>query len=36
MKRTFLKSRRNGNVVYYSLKNNGMKNIVASILVEIN
>ncbi len=33
--RGVLRSRRNGNVVYYSLKNNGMKNIVASILTEI-
>jgi len=33
--RGVLKSRRNGNVVYYSLKNSGIKNIVASILTEI-
>ena len=32
--RGVLKSRRNGNVVYYSIKNSG-KNIVASILTEI-
>ena len=33
--RGVLKSRRNGNVVFYSLKNSGIKNIVASILTEI-
>jgi len=33
--RGVLKSRRNGNVVYYSIKNSGIKNIVASILTEI-
>ena len=32
--RGVLKSRRNGNVVYYSLENNGIKNIIASILTE--
>jgi DNA-binding transcriptional ArsR family regulator len=29
-----LKSRRNGNVVYYSIENTSMKNIMASILSE--
>ena len=33
--RGVLKSRRNGNVVYYSLQNTGVKNIMASILAEI-
>ena len=33
--RGVLRSRRNGNVVYYSLKNAGIKNIVASILAEV-
>jgi len=33
--RGVLKSRRNGNVVFYSLQNNGIKNIMASILAEI-
>lgn len=33
--RGVLKSRRNGNVVYYSLKNSGIKNIVVSIIAEI-
>ena len=33
--RGVLKSRRNGNVVYYSLQNSGIKNIMASILAEI-
>ena len=33
--RGVLKSRRNGNVVYYSLQNSGVKNIMASILAEI-
>ena len=33
--RGVLKSRRNGNVVFYSLENNGIKNIMASILAEI-
>ena len=33
--RGVLKSRRNGNVVFYSLKNTGIKNIMASILAEI-
>ena len=32
--RGILKSRRNGNVVYYFLENNGIKNIIASILKE--
>jgi DNA-binding transcriptional ArsR family regulator len=32
--RGVLKSRRNGNVVYYSLENSGIKNIMASILAE--
>jgi DNA-binding transcriptional ArsR family regulator len=32
--RGVLKSRRNGNVVYYSLNNNGIKNIMASIITE--
>ena len=30
-----LKSRRNGNVVFYSMCNDGIKNIVASILAEV-
>ena len=30
-----LKSRRNGNVVFYSLQSSGIKNIMASILAEI-
>ena len=33
--RGVLKSRRNGYVVFYSLKNTGIKNIMASILAEI-
>ncbi|MBT4482499.1 MAG: winged helix-turn-helix transcriptional regulator [Candidatus Latescibacteria bacterium] len=33
--RGVLKSRRNGNVVFYSLHNTGIKNIMASILAEI-
>ena len=33
--RGVLKSRRNGNVVYYSLHNTGIRNIMASILTEI-
>ena len=33
--RGVLKSRRNGNVVFYTLQNNGIKNIMASILAEI-
>jgi ArsR family transcriptional regulator len=33
--RGVLKSRRNGNVVFYSLENTGVKNIMASILAEI-
>jgi len=33
--RRVLKSRRNGNVVFYSLRNPGVKNIMASILAEI-
>ncbi len=33
--RGVLKSRRNGNVVFYSLENTGVKNIMASILTEI-
>jgi len=33
--RGVLRSRRNGNVVYYSLHNPGMRNIMASILAEI-
>ncbi len=33
--RGVLKSRRNGNVVFYSLQNSGIKNIMASILAEI-
>ena len=33
--RGVLKSRRNGNVVFYSLKNDGIKNIMTSILAEI-
>jgi len=32
--RGILKSRRNGNVVFYSLENKGIKNIMASILSE--
>ena len=32
--RGILKARRKGNVVYYSLENNGIKNIIASILAE--
>jgi ArsR family transcriptional regulator len=32
--RRVLRSRRNGNVVYYSLEHNGMKNIVAAIIAE--
>ena len=34
--RGVLRSRRMGNVVYYSLENNGIKNIIASILSENN
>ena len=33
--RGVLKSRRNGNVVFYSLENTGVKNIMATILTEI-
>ena len=33
--RGVLKSRRNGNVVFYSLQSSGIKNIMASILAEI-
>lgn len=33
--RGVLKSRRNGNVVFYSLENHGVKNIMASILDEV-
>jgi ArsR family transcriptional regulator len=33
--RGVLKSRRNGNVVFYSLDNSGVKNIMATILTEI-
>ena len=33
--RGVLKSRRNGNVVYYSLENSGVKNIMSTILQEI-
>ncbi|MBN1293693.1 MAG: winged helix-turn-helix transcriptional regulator [Candidatus Latescibacteria bacterium] len=33
--RGVLKSRRNGNVVFYSLENSGVKNIMASILAEL-
>ena len=33
--RGVLKSRRNGNVVFYSLENKGVKNIMASILNEL-
>ena len=33
--RGVLKSRRNGNVVFYSLENKGVKNIMASILKEL-
>jgi len=33
--RGVLKSRRNGNVVFYSLENSGVKNIMASILGEL-
>ncbi len=33
--RGVLKSRRNGNVVFYSIQNNGIKNIMASILAEL-
>ena len=33
--RGVLRSRRNGNVVYYSLENSGVKNIMASILSEL-
>ena len=33
--RGVLKSRRNGNVVFYSLQNSGIKNIMSSILAEI-
>ncbi|MFC1538109.1 ArsR/SmtB family transcription factor [Candidatus Latescibacterota bacterium] len=32
--RRVLRSRRNGNVVYYSLEHNGMKNIIAAIIAE--
>ena len=34
--RGVLKSRRNGNVVFYSLKHGGIKNIVAAIIAEIH
>ncbi len=33
--RGVLKSRRNGNVVFYSIQNSGIKNIMSSILSEI-
>ena len=33
--RGVLKSRRNGNVVFYSIQNSGIKNIMSSILAEI-
>ena len=33
--RGVLRSRRNGNVVFYSLENHGVKNIMASILDEV-
>ena len=33
--RGVLKSRRNGNVVFYALQSSGIKNIMASILAEI-
>jgi len=33
--RGVLKSRRNGNLVFYSLQDNGMKNIIAAILAEL-
>ena len=33
--RGVLRSRRNGNVVFYSLLNSGIKNIMASILAEL-
>ena len=33
--RRVLKSRRSGNVVFYSIRNDGIKNIVASILAEV-
>ena len=33
--RGVLKSRRNGNFVFYSILNDGIKNIVASIIVEV-
>ena len=33
--RGVLKSRRNGNVVFYSVENSGIKNIIASILDEV-
>ena len=32
--RGVLRSRRNGNIVFYSVKNNGIKNIMTSILAE--
>jgi DNA-binding transcriptional ArsR family regulator len=32
--RGILKTRRNGNVVYYSLENNSIKNIMVSLLTE--
>lgn len=32
--RGVLKSRRNGNVVYYSVVNSGIKNIIAAIIAE--
>ncbi len=34
--RGVLRSRRNGNVVFYSLENSGIKNIMTSILTETN
>ena len=34
--RGVLKSRRNGNVVIYSLENSGIKNIISSIIAETN
>jgi len=34
--RGVLRARRNGNVVFYSLENSGIKNIMTSILTETN
>ena len=34
--RGVLRSRRNGNIVFYSVENSGIKNIMTSILTEIN